>query len=110
MQMLLQLIIIGVSLFPNEEPLESVSNIVSVISELAVVEADVAGIQPVDTEAVATEAVETEAVETEAVATQVVQQDTCDVDQVVAEWAQLDPSTRAAILMLVEADRMTHAK
>ena len=100
MQMLLQLIIIGVSLFPNEEPLESVSNIVSVISELAVVEADVAGIQPV----------ETEAVETEAVATQVVQQDTCDVDQVVAEWAQLDPSTRAAILMLVEADRMTHAK
>ncbi len=100
MQMLLQLIIIGVSLFPNEEPLESVSNIVSVISELAVVEADVAGIQPV----------ETEAVETEAVATQVVQQDTSDVDQVVAEWAQLDPSTRAAILMLVEADRMTHAK
>ncbi len=100
MQMLLQLIIIGVSLFPNEEPLESVSNIVSVISELAVVEADVAGIQPVDTEAVATEAVETE----------VVQQDTCDVDQVVAEWAQLDPSTRAAILMLVEADRMTHEK
>ena len=49
MQMLLHLIIAGVSLFPNEEPLESVSNIVSVISDLAVVESEVV-IQPVETE------------------------------------------------------------
>ena len=94
MQMLLHLIIAGVSLFPNEEPLESVSNIVSVISDLAVVESEVV-IQPVETEVAETEAVE---------------QNTTDVDQVMAGWAQLDPSTRAAILMLFEADRMTHAK
>jgi len=37
-----------------------------------------------------------------------IDQDRSDVDQVTGVWTQLDASTRATILMLVQADLMTH--
>jgi hypothetical protein len=71
--------------------------------------------ETVEVEAVATEAAEPETVEVEAAATEaaepeVVEVEIPEVDQVTAAWSQLDPSTQAAILMLVEADRMMHVK
>jgi hypothetical protein len=113
MQMLLPLIIIGAGFFPAQESLESVNNIVSVISEVAVVKAEVVKAEVVEAEVV--EVVETKTVaadvaEIEVVEAEVVEQEASDVDQVTTVWAQLDPSTQATILMLVKADRMTHAK
>ena len=63
-------------------------------------------------EATETEATQSETVEVEAVTAPltVVEQEISDVDQVTTVWSQLDPSTREAILMLVEADRMIHGE
>ena len=105
MQMLLPLIIIGAGFFPSEESLESVNHIVSVISEVAVVKTEV-----VDAEIVEAEVVEAEIVDAEVVEAEVVEQEASDVDQVTTVWGQLDPSTQAAIIILVKADRMTHTK
>ena len=110
MQMLLPLIIIGAGFFPSEESLESVNHIVSVISEVAVVKTEVVDAEVVEAEVVEAEVVEAEIVDAEVVEAEVVEQEASDVDQVTTVWGQLDPSTQAAIIMLVKADRMTHTK
>ena len=93
MHIFLSLIIVGTGILYNEGTAESV-----ISSEL-----------PADVLAVAeAEATELDAVQPEIV--EAVESDASDVDQVTAAWSQLDPSTQAAILMLVEADRMMNEK
>jgi len=72
------------------------------------VEAEATELDAVQPEIVEAEATELDAVQPEIV--EAVESDASDVDQVTAAWSQLDPSTQAAILMLVEADRMMNEK
>lgn len=99
MNILLPIIIAASGFFHAEESLNSVNVTYGLTTEIIV------------SEVVATEAVQTEvmeAVETEAVQAEVVETEASDIDHVTTAWSQLDPATQAAILMLIEADRMTH--
>ncbi len=123
MHIFLSLIIVGTGILYNEGTAESVISSELPADVLAVAEAEATELDAVQPEIVEAEATELDAVEPEIVeaeATELdavepeiveaVESDASDVDQVTAAWSQLDPSTQAAILMLVEADRMMNEK
>jgi hypothetical protein len=100
MNVLLPLIIISAGFFNNVETPELVTSLASIITE------SVAVAEVTEQEAVVTEAVVTEAIVTEAVESEIAVPNHAGIVYVDEAWSHLTPSTREAILMLVEADQM----